>query len=180
MVKKRKLIKGAIKGAAAVGTLGGSLVAEKAAKSVTRKLRSSKNDRLSPFEFTQEVVGEIHYQSALEKAVGSERDEKGSYWQGTAEISHEKKNKHDKWAIVVKINKQTVGYLPSTSTNKGLAKHLKGKTLGVPSRVIGGFKFDPDDQRAEGREYGYLGVELALEINWSIYLTQGLYIHIYT
>jgi len=54
--------------------------------------------------------------------------------------------------FLVQINKQTVGYLPSTSTNKGLAKHLKGKTLGVPARVMGGFKLDPADQRAEGRD----------------------------
>jgi len=39
-MKKRKLLKGAIKGAAAVGTFGGSLVAEKAIKTVTNKVQT--------------------------------------------------------------------------------------------------------------------------------------------
>jgi hypothetical protein len=54
---------------------------------------------LSPHHFTQEVVGESHYQKALEKAVGRQKDRDGSYWRGTAEIRHDDKNKHDRWAI---------------------------------------------------------------------------------
>ena len=165
MVKKRKLVKGVIKGATAVGTFGGSLVVEKAAKTVANKIQSSRDDRLEPYEFTQEVVGEINYQPALEKIVGRERDDEGSYWQGEAEISHDKGNKHDKSAIVVKIDNKTVGYLPSSPINAELVKVFKKKSLKVPAQIIGGFKFDPDDQRAQGRKYGHLGVELALEIN---------------
>ena len=97
--------------------------------------------------------------------MGRERDDEGSYWQGEAEISHDKGNKHDKSAIVVKIDNKTVGYLPSSPINAELVKVFKKKSLKVPAQIIGGFKFDPNDQRAQGRKYGHLGVELALEIN---------------
>jgi len=110
---------------------------------------------LSPHHFTQEVVGESHYQKALEKAVGRQKDRDGSYWRGTAEIRHDDKNKHDRWAIVVTIDGRAVGYLPSADSNRDLADDLAGEGRLVPARIMGGFKLD-DGGRA------YYGVELVL------------------
>lgn len=111
--------------------------------------------QLSPHHFTQSVVGESHYQKALEKAVGRQRDHDGSYWRGAATIRHDQGNRHDPWAIVVEIDGRTVGYLPSADSNQQLAGDLDGSSRTVPARIMGGFRRD-DGSRA------YYGVELVL------------------
>ena len=102
-----------------------------------------------------EVVGESHYQKALEKAVGRQKDQDGSYWRGTAEIRHDAKNKHDQWAILVTIDGSAVGYLPSADSNRTLAGELAGEPRVVLARIMGGFWLDVGG-------LAYYGVELVL------------------
>ncbi len=56
MVDKKKLIKGVVKGAAAVGTLGGSLAAEKVAKVAVKKVRKEE-DPADTSKDPEETVG---------------------------------------------------------------------------------------------------------------------------
>ena len=119
-----------------------------------RKATAAEASGLSPHHFTHQVVGESHYQKALVKAVGRQKDRDGSYWKGSAEVRHDQKNKHDPWAMEVRIGGRRVGYLPSADSNQALAQELGGGTLVVPARIKGGFK------RVGSR--AYYGVELVL------------------
>ncbi len=152
--KKGKAIgKKVAKGYLGVATLGGSVVAEKAYK----RLRGGRGEApdLGAENWNQQVVGESHYQKAISKAVGGQKDRDGSHWRGDAEISHDKKNKHDRYAVVVKINGKTVGYLPASETNRSLVEELQGKSLSVPARIKGGFV------TGDGSRASY-GVELSI------------------
>ena len=106
-------------------------------------------------DFKQKVVGESHYQKALKKVVGRKRDKDGSYWRGVAEIRHDRKNKHDKWAVGVYIEGRLVGYLPSSAKNKAIINELGRGSRKVPARIKGGFKMDSGSR-------AYYGVEIAL------------------
>ena len=108
------------------------------------------------FDFNQEVVGESHYQKALTKIVGKQKDGEGSYWRGSAVIRHDSKNRHDKWAIEVAIDGNRVGYLPSDPSNKDLIEDLAGQARRLPARINGGYRLD------EGGT-AYFGVRLVLE-----------------
>ena len=120
--------------------------------------------KLAVKDFGQEVVGESHYQKALEKIVGRKRDNKqGSYWRGTAKVMHEKKNKHDKYAIVVKIKGKTVGYLPRGEKNKKIIEQLRGKSFELPAAIMGGFKLDKWERKVEGRKRAHYGVWLRID-----------------
>lgn len=130
-------------------------VAEREGAAAERNGVAAQAAGMSPHHFTHEVVGESHYQQALEKAVGRQKDQDGSYWRGTAEIRHDAKNKHDRWAIVVTIDNRAVGYLPSADSNRVLAGELAGVPRPVPARIMGGFKLDNGGM-------AYYGVELAL------------------
>ena len=111
--------------------------------------------------YDQHLVGESHYQEAIRKVVGRDLDdERGSFWKGMAHVSHEKKNKHDQWALVVKIRGETVGYLPAERRNKEIARKLAGKSYSVPARVVGGYLFNEDQQKSEGRKRAFFGVEI--------------------
>lgn len=151
--KGKKIGKKVAKGYVGLATLGGSVVAEKAYK----RLRGARGEApdLGAENWNQQVVGESHYQKAISKAVGSQKDRDGSYWRGEAEISHDKKNKHDRYAVVVEINGKTVGYLPASDTNRLIVEELGGKSRSVPARVKGGFV------TGDGSRASY-GVELSI------------------
>ena len=189
MVSAKKFVKKTVKATVAVSTLGGSIVAEKAAKKAIGKIKGDKGqpsvpsnnegavakkvvkkvdggraevravsaqaDDMGLYEFDQQVAGESHYQKALAKAVGRKRDKDGSYWRGVAESRHDRKNKHDKWAVGVYIESRLVGYLPASAGNKRIVEELRRGSRTVPARIKGGFKME-DGSRA------YYGVELAL------------------
>ena len=108
--------------------------------------------------FNQEVVGESSYWKALNSLVGRKRDASGSYWHGEMFISHDKRNKFDRYAIRVQareINYVTVGYLPANEANKDLIEFLDGERLPVPARVAGGRELQ------DGNRSNY-GVTLAM------------------
>ena len=59
--------------------------------------------------FTFQIVGELHYQEALEKIVGGRRDA-SVYCRVIAILSPEPENQYDPHAIVVRIDGEKVGY----------------------------------------------------------------------
>ena len=92
------------------------------------------------------------------KIVGRKRDVGGSYWRGEMFISHDKRNKFDRYAVRVQareISYVTVGYLPANEANKGLIEFLDGERLAVPAKIAGG----RDNQ--DGRR-SYYGVYLEM------------------
>jgi len=121
--------------------------------------RQREADYVANFElhdFNQEVVGESHYQKALTKIVGKQKDAEGAYWRGSAVIRHDRGNKHDKWAIEVTINGNRVGYLPSDPDNKTLIADLDGQARRLPARINGGYRLDHGGT-------AYYGVRLVLD-----------------
>jgi hypothetical protein len=60
-----------------------------------------------------EVVGESHYQPALERAAGG-RQREGVHVPVIATLMPEPRNKFDKNAIAIQLDGQTVGYLART------------------------------------------------------------------
>jgi len=121
--------------------------------------RQREADYVANFElhdFNQEVVGESHYQKALTKIVGKQKDAEGAYWRGSAVIRHDQGNKHDKWAIEVTINGNRVGYLPSDPANKTLIDTMSGQARRLPARINGGYRLDHGGT-------AYFGVRLVLD-----------------
>lgn len=107
-------------------------------------------------EFDCEVVGESHYQKALERIAGG-RSEDGAEHDCIAVLVPEPQNKHDRNAIRVDIDGRTVGYL-SRSDAIDLGKVLRGKGLGgailtVNAMIVGGWDRGGDDR-------GHFGVRL--------------------
>lgn len=107
-------------------------------------------------EFDCEVVGESHYQTALERIAGGRSDD-GAEHGCTAVLVPEPQNKHDKNAIRVDIDGVTVGYL-SRSDARDLGKVLRGKGLGgttltVNAMIVGGWD-------RGGGDRGHFGVRL--------------------
>ena len=127
-----------------------------AAAAAARQREADFVANLELHDFNQEVVGESHYQEALTKIVGKQKDGEGSYWRGSAVIRHDQGNKHDKWAIVVAIDGNRVGYLPSDPANKALIDTMSGQARRLPARINGGFSLD------EGGT-AYFGVRLVLD-----------------
>jgi len=120
--------------------------------------------------FNQEVVGESKYWDELNNIVGRKRDVGGSYWRGEMFISHDKRNKFDRYAVRVQareISYVTVGYLPADETNKGLIEFLDGERLAVPAKIEGG-KAGGSDQNKED-----LYLEVYLETGEDEYLAKA-------
>lgn len=107
-------------------------------------------------EFDCEVVGESHYQKALERIAGGRSDD-GAEHDCIAVLVPEPQNKHDRNAIRVDIDGMTVGYL-SRSDARDLGKVLRGKGLGgailtVNAMIVGGWD-------RGGGDRGHFGVRL--------------------
>jgi hypothetical protein len=81
--------------------------------------------------FTYEVVGESHYQEALERIVGGRRSA-AVYFRVIAVLSSEPDNPHDANAMVIRINGEKVGYIRKKD-DVSLRHQLDA--LGVPSDV---------------------------------------------
>lgn len=106
-----------------------------------------------PGTYQMEVVGESHYQSALERACGG-RTEDGVEKYIDATLILEDSNPHDPMAVQVAIDGRTVGYL-SRETARQYRKQLKEanhpRLAGVCSAVIrGGWDRGADDRGSFG------------------------------
>lgn len=108
-----------------------------------------------------EIVGESHYQSALEKICEGRSGESQSK-KATATIVHEDDNPYDNEAIRVDINGLTVGYLSKNDARKyRQALKIMGKagaTATCPALIVGGWD-------RGGKDKGGVGVKLDLPAN---------------
>ena len=111
-----------------------------------------------PGSYSLEIVGESHYQPALEALCGG-RTPEGADLQFDARLVCEGSNPHDPHAVRIDIGGQTVGYL-SRSHARVYRRQLdslgyRGCTAFCSARVRGGWDRGPGD-------WGYLGVWLDL------------------
>lgn len=116
-------------------------------------------------KYDYEIVGESNYQANLLKIAG-DKEEKAKKVECIATIRREHGNIHDPFAVKVKIDDLTVGYLPK-SENKKFLKQIKSLKLSedvvlvVKAQIIGGWK----DRFSEGS----FGVRLSLPAEYSRY-----------
>ena len=122
----------------------------------------SKNNKLArlpgPNTYSVDVVGESHYQSALELICGG-RTEESQQKIVNAVLVHEDNNAHDSNAVRIDINGMTVGYL-SRSNAKEYRKILeeagyKGINASCSAMIVGGW------DRGRG-DRGHFGIRLDL------------------
>ncbi len=111
-----------------------------------------------PGDFAVEVVGESHYQSAIEAAAGG-RTEDGCEHIVDAFLILEDSNPHDSKAVQVRIDGQVCGYL---SRDNARQYRMQLKAVGLPNvsarckaKIVGGWDRGPDDR-------GFFGVRLDL------------------
>ena len=113
-----------------------------------------------PGTYEFDIVGESHYQQALEAICGGRTEESASH--KTEAVLHlEDSNPHDNMAVRVDVGGETVGYL-SRSDARSYRKQLK--QLGherlvckCDAMVVGGWQRSPTDQ-------GSFGVKLDLPV----------------
>lgn len=103
--------------------------------------------------FSFDIVGESHYQSALERICGG-KSEEGSEYYCLAQLVPEPHNPHDRNAIAAYINSAKVGYI-SRQMAARMSKAMNGQVVTVDAVIVGGW------QRTNGDE-GHFGVKLDL------------------
>lgn len=113
-----------------------------------------------PGTYEFDIVGESHYQQALEAICGGRTEESASY-KTEAVLYLEDSNPHDNMAVRVDIGGETVGYL-SRSDARSYRKQLK--QLGherlvckCDATIVGGWRRSRTDQ-------GSFGVKLDLPV----------------
>ncbi len=99
-----------------------------------------------------EIVGESHYQDALEELAGG-RTEDGVELEVEVSMVPESDNKYDPNAVGVEIDGELVGYLSRASAKKYRAAFGAAATEEWPARIVGGW------DRGEG-DRGSFGVRL--------------------
>lgn len=107
-------------------------------------------------EFGHDIVGESHYQNALDEICGG-KTEVGHHKEMLAYLVTEDDNPHDSKAVRVQIEGRIVGYL-SRADAREMRRQLNlpdGFILRVPALIVGGW----DD--GEG-SVGHYGVKLDL------------------
>ena len=111
-----------------------------------------------PGTFSVDIVGESHYQNALNRICGGKTAD-GHNLIVQAELIHEDHNPHDSQAIRIDIHGMTVGYF-----SKKLAQEYRkritesgypGVTAVCNAMIVGGWKRDEHDE-------GHYGVKLDL------------------
>jgi hypothetical protein len=111
-------------------------------------------------EFAFEIVGESHYQKALELAAGGRAPESVRV-RKRAMLVPEPDNPHDENAVRVDIDYRRVGYLSREDAieyNRRLFKKgLAGKAMTVDAIIVGGW------DRGDGAR-GHFGVRLDLPV----------------
>ena len=115
-------------------------------------------DLPGPGTYSVEIVGESHYQEAIE-AICGRRTEESADLIVQAVLVHEDENPYDSQAIRVDIQGHTVGYLSRENARKyrrelSQAGH-PGIAASCTARIVGGWDCGPDDR-------GYFGVRLDL------------------
>lgn len=107
-------------------------------------------------DFPFPVVGESHYQDALEKIARGYRRESQALTTN-AVIALDPENRFDPNAVRVEIDSRIVGYLPATESKRigGLMRAQGVETATVEAQVRGGWRTNQHDQ-------GFLGVRLKM------------------
>lgn len=98
------------------------------------------------------IVGESHYQEALEEIVGGRTDESADF-EVDLSLVPESDNQYDSNAVGVEIDGEIVGYLSRASAKKYRAKFGSLTTHEWPARIVGGW------DRGDG-DRGSFGVQL--------------------
>jgi len=127
---------------------------------VRNAVPSSQAHLPGPGTYAFDVVGESHYQNALEAICGG-RSEDSAEHRTQATLSLEDSNPHDKQAVRVDIGGETVGYL-SRKDGRAYCKQLTqfghGQILcKCDAMVVGGWRRSRSDQ-------GHFGVKLDLPV----------------
>lgn len=111
-----------------------------------------------PGTFEVDVVGESHYQTALERTCGG-RTEDGHRFRVEAYLVPEDDNRYDSKAIRVCIDGETVGYLDRQTARSFRKKMAEAGVRRIVAKcnavVVGGWDRGADDK-------GYFGVKLDL------------------
>jgi hypothetical protein len=108
-----------------------------------------------------EIVGESHYQSALE-AVSGGRDSEGTLVKRvTVVLERDRRNRYDRDAVRVVAGGQTVGHVPRDRTRVFHpaidALSAEGRASTARARLLGGWDRGPDDR-------GTIGLDLDLAL----------------
>lgn len=98
------------------------------------------------------IVGESHYQEALEQIVGG-RTEESADFEVDVSLIPENDNPYDPNAVAVEIDGETVGYLSKASAKKYRAKFGDHDSEEWPARIVGGW------DRGDG-DRGNFGVQM--------------------
>jgi hypothetical protein len=136
---------------------GGRSVGEKSAKPRSSKaspLQAHVVTDLKSFRFN--VVGESHYQDALEKIAGGYRRDSQAFI-ASAIMALDPDNSFDPNAVRVEIDGQTIGYLPSAEAKRigGMMQDQSVSAATVEAQVRGGWRTNQHDQ-------GHFGVRLKM------------------
>jgi len=104
-------------------------------------------------EFKFPIVGESHYQAALEKIAGK-RSEEGTDLQCCAVLTAEPDNPYDKNAVAILIGGTKVGYLSRDVAGdfRSALEHAGVGRAACAAVIVGGWK--------RGSDVGYFGVRL--------------------
>jgi len=137
-------------------TVGNALVASSQRPRVTKIVPLAN----CPGTFSQEIVGESHYQQALARIAGP-KTEKGHNCVISALLVPNDNNPRDRLAIAVLANGALVGHL-SRDDARALRMRVKGTplvgcSLQLPGCIRGGWR------RLDGTE-GHYGIELDLPV----------------
>ncbi len=101
-------------------------------------------------EYSTDIVGESHYQDALEKMCGG-RTREGQEKKVMAILTYEDSNPYDNQAIRVDIENQTVGHLDrelARKLRKILSKRgFKGSRIECGAMIVGGWDRGKDNRR---------------------------------
>ena len=111
--------------------------------------------------FAYEVVGESHYQEALERIVGGRRSA-AVYFRVIAVLSSEPENPHDANAIMIRVNGEKVGYIKKQD-NLALRNQLNA--LGISGDVQCRAEIAGGWDRGGG-DIGKFGLKLDLDLNF--------------
>jgi HIRAN domain len=105
------------------------------------------------------VVGESHYQAALDEICGGKCEE-GHQLMCQAELRPEPDNEYDRYAVAVHVEGRKVGHLSRDDAKRRQAKllafHAEGKRPMCGAVVSGGWYRGPDDE-------GHYGIRLDLD-----------------
>lgn len=103
--------------------------------------------------FALEIVGESHYQEALEAICGG-RTEEGWFKEVEATLIYEDSNPHDDHAVRVDIQGRTVGYLKREHARQ-VREQIRSDCPPLTCRamIVGGWDRGEDDR-------GFFGVKL--------------------